>query len=155
MTFTDFYINCELDLPKITQALSSAFGVLPHEIEIAIDNTDFSFQSQLNCEIQTRGGDFPYRLKLTSIDHDVLDIDMLGKIADCCELLGCVGFDFGPELNTNPYTGMLIYRRENYQQVQLDYNLLLHERRLVVRDYGKMFAHPDEWDDNAFSDPIE
>jgi hypothetical protein len=155
MTYEDFYINCKPDLSAIAQALSCAFDTHPEDIEVSQDAKEFSFKKQLRCEITEYGGEFSWRLGLVSIDHSVLEVDIFEKIGFFCELIGCLGFSFGPEQNTNPYTGLIIYKRKRYQQVLLNANLLVHRKEIVRKMLGKAFSDLRDWDDSAFQPNVD
>jgi len=150
MTYEDFYISCKPNFHRITECLSKAFGIDEEQIEVSQNPKEFSFQKQLRCEVSLFKGEFPYRLEMVSLEHDVLEIDILEKIGLFCELLECVSFYFGPAENSNPFMGLLIYKRKSYQQVLLNQDHLSHYKEIIVSKLGKIFSDPDDWDDSDF-----
>lgn len=155
MGYTTFEINCTPALSDIAQALSTAFSVDLEAIEVSANLEELSHKKQLTCEVRVYGGEFPYRLDITTRNHDIVDVDTLEKTAHFCELIGCTGFDSGPEQNFNIFSGMLIYKRKQYQQVLIDADRSVYQKETVIKTLGKAFSDPADWDDDAFSEPID
>jgi thiamine monophosphate kinase len=155
MAYTDFSINCVPDLSDIAQALRTAFSVDLEEIEVSANREELTHKKQLTCEVRVYGAEFPYRLVITTLNHDIVNVDTLEKIAHFCELIGCTGFSSGPEQNTNPYSGMLLYKRKKYQQVLVDQDRLVHQKEIVIKTLGKVFSDPADWDHEAFIERID
>lgn len=146
MSSTDIFINRRRSDGDISVAISQAFNVGISQIEIADDWQKLKFETEIVVTTRIYNGEFSLRINLSSRDHPLIDDNDLYKLGYLCELLDCQGVNFSyPEDNINPFIGVLINGRYNYNPILINADKDFENKEIALDRIGRQLSDISEW----------
>ena len=138
MSWEDIYFDRKLTDGEVVHALSQFFEVQPEQVLIQHGHTslgDVDDHILVVRGVFAKEGDFPTLLEVIPLKKEMLPTDRHGSVGRLCELLESHALIFY-EGDTNPYTGVFVRKKNDYQQVVLDHDLLdLDDEQITIIEY--------------------
>lgn len=138
MSWQDIFFDRAINIDEMSKTLSKVFEVAEQHILVTetyplAENMLQSPQPVIICWLSFIGGDFPCRADI------YLEKLLLPKVeyqteATICEMLNCRALVSDDELN--PYSWILIYKKDRYQKVYVDYDKLDANQQFTIVRYA-------------------